>query len=93
MSSFMLFSICATYCTLSIFLGARSRFSCANPHIPTKGLSETDSPFAYLLLIHDPIQLHQLDALAGQLEGTGRAVVRAEPFSGVVDNALHPRHG
>ena len=44
------------------------------------------------MLIHDPVPLHQLDALLGELDGAGGAVVCAGLLlAGVVCDALHPR--
>lgn len=50
-------------------------------------------PFCLFLLIDDSIQLHQLNTFLAELDGAGRTVVRAGLFSGVVGDALHPRHG
>lgn len=44
------------------------------------------------MLIHDPIPLHQLDALLGELDGAGGAVACAGLLlAGVVREALRPR--
>lgn len=46
----------------------------------------------FLHSIHDPIPLHQLNALLGELDGAGGAVVRAGLLlAGIVRNALRPR--
>lgn len=45
------------------------------------------------MLIHHPILLHQLNALLGQLDGTGGAAVCAGLLlTRVVREALRPRH-
>ena len=45
----------------------------------------------FLHSIHHPIPLHQLDALFGELDGTGGAAVCAGLFlAGIVREALHP---
>ena len=46
----------------------------------------------FLHSIHDPVALHQLDALLGELDGAGGAAVCAGLLlTGIVDEALHPR--
>lgn len=46
----------------------------------------------FLHSIHDPIPLHQLNALLGELDGAGGAVVRAGLLlAGIVRNALRSR--
>ena len=67
-------------------------FPAKHPIFQQKGFPKR-TPFCLFLLIYNPIQLHQLDALFCQLDGAGRAVVRAGLLSGVVGDALHPRHG
>ena len=46
-----------------------------------------------IFLIHNVVPLHQLDALLGEPEGAGRAIVRTGQFlAGVVREALRPCH-
>lgn len=43
------------------------------------------------MLIHDVIPFHQLNALLGELDGAGGAVIRAGLlFAGIVRETLHP---